>query len=231
MSDRSFEAVCEVGRRLKVDRVRKYGDGPEADLIAVVLALRSGEPVAQVHAGPGPDGARHAVYAAACFMRPDEVFLIADSVMTEVELDQVPEQGSPRAPAVRWAAGERDGLSECMVLYRIPFIGNATFRMYPYVRHGTKVDWSPDRHADQPDRVEGALVDYAREGFSKQAKVAALGKEAADLLDFHDDPAEMHWHLDCAAANIASSQTGGAVVVYGRCGHLDRTFVQGEEQL
>jgi hypothetical protein len=219
MSDRSdaeFEIIAEVLRRMKLERVLEHGNDPDeeaSDLDAECLVCRDGQVVAQVFAGPGPDGVREAGYYSALLMRPHEVFVVADSHMIKAtDKNEVHDmrRGQLRE---RWVSGHRKGISECLVVYRFPRIGQPSGRIFPYERRGTHIKWH--KGIDPEVTLEGAIPDYVAEGYRRAAPFwDEAGKHFGDADD--DD-------LDRGAGRFVSSMCGAVLLADGSM------FVAGEE--
>ncbi len=196
-----FGPAAEIARRLKLEAVRGDGDG---DLRTTAIFARGGTTIGRIMVGPGPDAARDAAYMAAMMFRTELVLVVADAYMRVHDLDDITpidtRQGSVRAA---WAAGEREGLTECLFATRIPADGPATLQQWPYVREGTTIAWgTPD--ADEVE-VFGAIVDYAKGGY------AAAKAHWPQIL--RDIPSDLEGTLDRAAARLASERLNGAVVI------------------
>lgn len=247
MTELKTDAVAEMARRMKLELVTKYGDDPDderSDMHGYVAVVRNGRPVALVHIGHGLDAARQCVYYAAALLRADELVLVTDARfrqyqpppdISETERERLFEEAD-RAHRHgqfqdEWKTGQRDGLTECLVIQRIPALGPSTMTMYPYVRDRRKLTWQKDHIADGQQAVQGAIPDYARDGFNAArehttelvAQVEGLWV-AAGNEPFPPDKRE--YHLDRALACFASEREGvGAVTVLSD----GSRFVDGEE--
>jgi hypothetical protein len=173
----TLDGVAELARRHKLEQVRRHrpGDREETyDLRTNVVVVRDGAQQAVVWAGVGPDAARQIVYWSALFMGADELYLVADSVMRLVGPDE-DDTGHQGAVMNRWRRGDRVGITEALVVHRFPGTDASSFRMYPYQRQGRTVRWTQlDLPEGPPDEVDGALVDYAREGFRRAVEVGPV---------------------------------------------------------
>jgi hypothetical protein len=219
-----FESVAEIGRRMKMDEARRFGDDADeyaADLVPFVVVVRNGIQMAQVVAGPGPDGPREACYWAAAVMRPHELYVIADARIS-FAVPEEPEQGQITEA---WHAGRRDGITECMAIMRIPALGNATQTVYPYERKGKQIRWLEPM---SPDKSEGAMIDYARAGFSQGRELFAHMLEAIPQDTFEDMGLdERNDTIDRAAARFVSSN--GPMVCLMLPGQPTIVYVEAEE--
>jgi hypothetical protein len=224
MSAVNFEAIAEVARRLKLEKVRKrgmYKDESASDLIPLAIVVRGKRQVAQLMPGPGPDGAREMCYWAAALMRAHELYVIADSRMRMVEKDEA-DQVHQGMVTEAWHAGRRQDITEVIVIAHFPMVGEPQQRLYPYVRRVTKLEWLEEITPDPGTKVQGALIDYALDGFK------ASGKIFADLLaDLEGQPEFYPFDdetIDRGAAKFISTQ-GPMVVLMERTG--DRVYVDG----
>lgn len=216
-----FEAIAEMARRFKQERVTKYGDDPDetaADLPGVVIVVRDGEQVAQLWQGDGQLAPRAMVYYACLLFDADEVFLVSDSRMKEapkgVRLEELkdPEPGEFQRD---WLAGRRDGLREALVIYRLRRDGSNVLRSYPYDRSGTHLRWASDLH--QPAEAGGAIPDNAQLGYTRSAQMMAeMGPALATMAEkLGLEPEQRRYHQDRAVARMASAQPEiHAVVVF-----------------
>jgi hypothetical protein len=171
----TLDGVAELARRHKLEQVRRHrpGDREETyDLRTNVVVVRDGTTQAVVWAGAGPDAARHVVYWSALFMGADELYLVADSVMRHVGPDEA-DYDHQGAVMDRWHRGDRAGITEALVVHRYPAAGAASWRFYPYTRQGRTVRWT-DVLPDEADEVDGAIPDYAREGYRRAQEVSSV---------------------------------------------------------
>jgi hypothetical protein len=154
---------AEVAKRLKLERVRQYGltNNPEVDLPCTTLVVRGGDAIALLY-GDGPDGGRATAYWAALLFRPQEIVSLSDSYfrVTKAEDEADFAQGSISAD---WAAGRREGITESIVAVRMASDEPALAIMFPYERKGNKLRWV--KWDGPSNKVEGAIADYAQEGF------------------------------------------------------------------
>jgi hypothetical protein len=223
-----FETVAEIARRMKRDKAREYGNSDEpgvADLMTFCVVERRGHPIAHVYAGEGPMGARQACYWTAALMRCDVVYLVADSYMrTGPDIDQDLRPGQLQED---WLAGRRTGLSECIVIYRAPAVGQPTMKFYPYARRGRTIKWAQDMGDAQ--HSEGAIVDNLREGYNDarrvMAEMAPILREAADALELTQP--EREYHIDRATLTYISTQ-GPLMTALLNVVPIE-VFVQGEQ--
>lgn len=229
----SFEAVAEIARRMKQERVAKYGlykNEEKSDLANFCVCVRQGETIALVQSDmASTDSVRQIVYHSAVLMPVDEVFLVGDSrFMTGQEEDKERlaklQQGELQE---RWQAGNREGITEGLMITRFPVLGPPEFRGYPYRRQGKKLTWGPVM--DTGTLEGGAIPAAAARGFAKRKefwpefqKTLDLG---AKLMSISED--RKQYHLDRVVGALLSEQTGvGAVMVFRE---PLVTFVKGKE--
>jgi hypothetical protein len=231
----SLDAVAELARRMKQDRVREHGDSPEpgaTDLPVHATAVRRAEPIANVWAGEGPEGARNAVFYAAGFFRADVVYLIADSFVRRMPKGTDPDKLDIRPGQLQeeWSAGDHSTITECMFVYRVPFIGDATSHFYPYTRKRRRIEWEVVPDQMKPDRLEGAIPDYARDGYrTGRENFATLMPVLVDAAHQSGLPeAERDYHIDAGCARLVSGigLTGPVMLI---AGPEPRLFIKGEE--
>jgi hypothetical protein len=162
-----LERIAEIGRRMKLERVRTYGGGRVeelADMPALVIAERDGRQVAVATADlREKDAARMCGYYVAACLRPTVVYLVADSRMQMLPKDARP--GPHGELQEKWNAGQRAGITEVLTITQFPKGGPVTCRYYPYKRTGKKLRWLEAFTLDEGTRVEGALIDYVAAGF------------------------------------------------------------------
>jgi hypothetical protein len=197
---------AEVAKRLKLDRVRRYGltNNPEVDMPCTTLVVRGEDTIAMLY-GDGPDGGRATAYWAALLFRPDEVISLSDSYFRTTKSDDPADfaQGSISAD---WQAGRREGISESIVAVRMTADEPAVAIMFPYERTRQKVRWLP---WDGPStKVEGAIADYCQEGF-KLARESPM-----PISEFAAKGDAIHpGSFERACARLASEKHGVAGVV------------------
>jgi hypothetical protein len=232
----TVEAIAEQARRLKRDVVRKYGDYRDeslCDITNVVFVVRNGQPRIMVMVGEGQDATRQCVYWSAAVMQADELYLVADTRYREYPDVKDREGAEAVERTVKhgdfqrdWQAGRRDGLTEALILQRLPAMGPMTITTYPYVRTGRQLVWQKHPIAGQPNEVEGVVPDYARQGYNdaRAANLKGVLGELGDLIGIPED-LRSH-HTDRAMARFVSEKKGvGGVIV------LDdhSLFVKGKE--
>jgi hypothetical protein len=227
----SYEAVAEIARRMKLERVQEGSDEGDFDIHPFTVAVRHSEPIAIVYAGQGPEAARWSCLYAAAMFRADEVFMVADSFFrtyptppNEIRMGWMQQE---------WEAGRRDGISECIVISRVPILGPASALTYPYERQGHHLTWG-----ESPGVLEGtggAVADYAKRGFEiARTDLRDLLPSMFALADLMElPPADRDYHLDAACAQYVAlkEEVGGVSLV--RAGPIDeppfRTWFRGEE--
>jgi hypothetical protein len=219
----TFEGVAEFARRMKRERVQNYGDAGDpaaADLRNFVMVVRGGEQRVVVWAGPGPDAARAIVYWSAALLQPDELYLVADTVMRlappETPLEDLERQGAVMEP---WLGGQRDGMIEALAVQRYPALGPASWHLYPYECRGKVLRWVDLGQWAGPEvelgQVGGAIPDHARAGYDDGRKNAELLRQiratAAEMVGGMP-AAEEELHFARALARLLCEKDGvGAV--------------------
>jgi hypothetical protein len=197
-----LERIAEIGRRMKLDRVRTYGGGRVeelADMPALVIAERDGREIAVVTADLSEkDAARMCGYYVAACLRPTVVYLVADSRMRYMREGTNERDLRHGELQEDWQAGRRAGITEVMTITRLPKGGPITCRYYPYKRTGKKLRWLETIALDEGARIEGALVDYVTAGFDDD-RYRELFEE------FGSDP-ETAGSIDRAACRFLSTQ-------------------------
>ena len=202
---------AEVARRMKLERVREFGatDSDMVDLPCATLVVRGGDAVACIY-GQGPNGARAGADWAALMFAPDEVISLSDTVY-RVEKEEKPFKQGDIARA--WHTGHREGVTEAILAVRITPL-EALAIMFPYERTGRSLRWLA---WDGPSsEVEGAVVDYARDGFGKAQDAVQGLEEAFELALGAGEPvpgaaAALHRAI---ASMISKQEAIGAVVLY-----------------
>jgi hypothetical protein len=247
MIDLNTDAVAEMARRMKLDRVTEFGDDPDgekSDLRGHVTVVRNGEPVMLVYVGNGTEAARQCIYWCAALLRADELVLVTDARMRTYDapknvsdedrerwLHEADYGHRPGEFQEDWNEGRRDGITECLIVQRMPAMGPARMNVYPYVRNGRKLTWQTDPIKDGGE-IAGAIPDYARDGYNAArettAKILAeIDKLWAEAGNAPLPPPEYQFHLDRALARMASEREGVAAVSV----IADRSlFVNGEEE-
>ena len=199
---------AEFARRMKLERVRDFGDtgSDMVDLPGSTLVVRGGHVIAVIY-GDGPNGARAGAYWAALMWAADEVISLSDTLARTVKVAGEMHQGDiSRA----WQAGQREGISEAILAVVVTRDG-AIAHFFPYQRTGRQLRWLPP--GGRTDDVEGAVVDYARDGFGK-AKDATQGLEEAAREIHGPDEAPPAGLIERVVARMISQQEAiGAVVV------------------
>jgi hypothetical protein len=196
-----------------------------ADIPNMVTAVRDGEPVAVLYVGQGPEAIRRAVYWAAAMLRADSLFVVADARYREYR-DMSREQDAARGQEHRpgdfqrdWEAGNREGLTECLMIERLPAMGPSEMVCYPYVRHGRRLTWGQAHPVYKGGDLDGAVPGYARQGFDDaRTRMASLMEtlerawgEYTMLQDM--TPEERSWRTDRAIARFLSDKDEVGMVV------------------
>lgn len=229
-----FEAVAELARRTKVEKTKAWlpgTDEQECDIDAHVLVRRGDRTVALVAPGPnhGPEGLRRTVYIAAVLMRPTELFVVMDSVTVIDPLEVGSVQGVRAGDLVmRWHAGNRDNLTEALVITRYDATGCTGSREHKYVRMGGIIMWTKSLVDTDGLGTVGALADNAVQGFADAAGVwtdAMVADLHAGARADNAPPEQEEYHTDRSCAAMASQYDQGV------CKLLETgdTFVGGTE--
>jgi hypothetical protein len=228
-----FETIAEIARRMKRECVLEFGNDPDeelSDLRSFVIVVRNGRQVALIFVGAGPDATRHTCYAAAAIMRPHEIFLVADARMRTY----APEAGMPDVRHGEyqedWQAGRREGITEAIVVQRMPVIGEATMASYPYVRNGTQLRWL--KHGGPLKSPSGTVINATRQGYANARKSWPQLEAVLNLSGEYTEmsKASQEHHTDRACARFLSSQTDAVVTLFdANVFDADVTFIDGEE--
>jgi hypothetical protein len=223
-----FETVAEIARRMKWQLVADHGNDANeelSDLRSFVVVIRAGQQIGLVYASPGPDGVREACYWAGALLRPHELFLVADARMRTYEPAEKPPDVRKGQYQEDWEAGRREGITECVIIQRIPVIGNPSMAMYPYVRQGTQLRWERER-VRETDSLGGAVLDYARAGFKEAQRHSEMIKildQTAQLAGLSQE--EKSHHIDRACARHISTVMDGLVHLFDG----EASFIEGAE--
>ena len=202
-----LDMAAEAARRMKRDLVTRYGDGADqelCDLFGYCVVVRGGEQVAICHVGPGPEAVRKMVYWAACLMRPDPLLLVADVRFRYMEPEQTLEHGEL---AQMWEQGQREGITEAIVISTLSPSDPPTLTAFPYERRGKALRWLPAMPVSSA--VDGAIVDHARMGFEGADKAGTLPiwEELKQLAQSEMPQGfDLDGILDRASARIASEK-------------------------
>lgn len=223
MSDAEFGPAAELARRLKQQLVGAWREGDneqECDLLPMAMAIREGKVIAQVMAPSGPLGPRYAVKAAALFFRSDEVWVMTDSIMWSAKGEkarQEAERVRPGQMVDAWRAGKRKGLTEAIMACRMTKSGDTEMQSWPYLRTGNKVEFREPVFNNEFG-FEGAIPDYAAEGFSEAEekwpeleKVIKLAAAATGVDDFPE-------YIDRGASVFVSDLLDTGVLLYDHRG-------------
>lgn len=207
----TMDAVAEIGRRMKLDQVIEHGDDADeeaADLPGQVVAVRHGQVFAIVQLVPHPLAPRQAMYWCALTMRPDELYLIADGrFKMSGEGEPAPEFSTPGQFSDEWRAGQRDTMTEGIVISRIPAEGPASITIYPYQRDGAHLRWL-EPHGPSLD-MGGAVIDHARHGYDEAAELAESLTRLDELAgEIGMTTAEAWYRFDRAVARVVSEKEG-----------------------
>jgi hypothetical protein len=232
MDEGNFSVVAEIARRIKQENVAQFGDDPDeslCDLMSFVVGLRQRKQLFMLIHGPGPQSARECVYLAATYLYScDELFQVADArykvytpdlpteewekmTLEEQEAYMYEKGGvAPGQIGEAWERGEREGIQECIVIYRMPFAGPVTSANYNYERTGRSLKWT---HVLQTPEGQhhGAIIDFFKGGLRKRKELyPILDKMGRDTLaemvqdhEFTKDEAQ-YW-IDRGMAKYLSS--------------------------
>ena len=258
-----FSVIAEITRRMKQAKVAEYGDSPdesESDIMGFNACIRAGRQLFVVMHGPGPLSARQSVFWSALFLSCDEIFVAADARMKMVLPDPSDDEGLllPRSPeqmeeefyrnhgeefgpgklGEAWQRGEREGITECIIIQRYAMVGPPLLAHYSYVREGRKITWG--KIASYPPDVtqHGAIDDSVKAAFLKRREIqpeidemlrvthAEMGREGFP-------PDERQYWTDRGMAKHVSTRPGVLLVQYlgeiAAKGLPDVVFKDGEE--
>jgi hypothetical protein len=241
MVEAPLDAVAELARRKKQEQVVEYGDDPDEELSNLrgfVAVIRNGEIVMLIYVGHGVTAARECVYWAAAMTKADELALITDGFFRFEVLPQGLTEEERKAFLAgqdlqpgdfqrAWEAGEREGLTECLWVQRLPAMGPSSLDTWPYVREGRKLTWGEKRYTKD---LGGAITRHAREGYNtareQGAMVHKMVEEIGESLGFTGPQRGVH--VDRALARILSEKTSiGLVTVIAD----ESIFVAGIERV
>jgi hypothetical protein len=226
-----FSVIAEIVRRMKQQKVAEFGDDPdesECDLMGFVACVRAGRQLFAIYHGAGPQAPRQAAAWSAMMLSCDEIFVIADSYFMEMKLDEgegllpksieVQEEEFYRNhPEVKpgflqdaWLAGNRDGISEAILIQRYAIIGPPLQAQYSYTRTGRKLVWNKI-HTVGADNIRGAIDDYVKEGFRRRKTIQPqinemLAKVKASMAKEDFSPAEQAYWTDRGMAKFISTK-------------------------
>jgi len=235
-SDAQFSVIAETVRRMKREKVVKYGNDPDeelSDLMNFCAGVRAGKQLFVVYNGPGPLSARQCAYWTALYLSCDEIFLVADARYKTVESE---EGYGPGTLTNMWNQGDREGIQECIIVHRYPYIGPRSIAHYDYLREGNKLTWGAVRFTDPEIHQEGAIDDHVQAGFAKRRevqptidKMLRVMHSAMDRQGFPPD--ERPYWTDRGMAKYVSSREGVFLVQYlsHSPGLPDAVFKDGHE--
>lgn len=209
-----FGMVAEIARRSKREAQRNHGE--RHALLAQVMACRAGMPICQLISDPEvEDAIAPTLFQGAALFRADELFLIADGI-THAREAWGEGFGSYRRGRMqeRWYAGEREGLTEALIISRFAPGQAPQLALFPYLidTYGGLVWLEPLAPGDVS--ADGFLPDVARQGFDAARRVAAAFEEPPELAELPETERELV--KDRAAARAASQAEGvGLVGCYG----------------
>jgi hypothetical protein len=175
------------------------------------VCVRSSRPIALIHTGPGPKAPRQVCFLGAALMRCDEVYLVTDARFKTEYVENREDLVEPELGEFQrlWEEGKREGLSEGVMVVRMPFLGPVTALSYPYVRTGTKLSWTAQTD-EKPTHIEGAVPNHAKAGWERRQemwpKMQHLLDEGAAALGLPLEQQE--FHTDRAIARFVSQQEG-----------------------
>jgi hypothetical protein len=226
-----FDSIAEIARRMKLDAVAEFGNNPDeelSDLRNFVVMARNGDQIGIVHVGTGAEAVRQVCYLAASLMRIHELFLVADARMRAYPADEPPKDVHAGQFQEEWEAGQREDLTESLIVYRVPMAGDPTAVMYPYRRQGTTLTWLP--HSGQQKDMGGATLEYTRKGFADAqrgwAEMQPIMDQMAQELGIE---AREDYHIDRACARYLTTQTDALVTLFGGGISEQESFMEGEQ--
>jgi len=242
MSEDRFSTIAEITRRMKLDKVREFGDstdGSDCDLLGFCACIRGGKQLFAVYHESGPLAAREAAAWSAMLLSCDEIFVIADAYGMSVPAD--PEEGQPLLPrspeqmeeefyrnhpevqpgflGKAWQEGRREGITECIMIIRYALVGPPLQCQYSYVREGRKLTWGKILASGADATIGGAIDDYVKEGFRRrkdaQPKIDELLRTTKAAMQKENfSPAEQQYWTDRGMARFVSSKKAVRLVHY-----------------
>lgn len=241
MDESNFSVVAEIARRIKQEKVREYGDDPDeslSDLMSFTVGLRQRKQLFMLIHGPGPESARECVFLSANFLTTcEELFQVADArykyfhptmpleeweklTLEEQEAHVYGEEGyQPGSIGKAWEAGQREGIQEALVIYRMPFSGPITSANYNYERSGRNLKWTHVYTTPEEDQ-HGAIKDYFQAGLRKRKEMYAILEKMrrdtlAEMTQDHDfTPEEAQYWIDRGLAKYLSKYSCVFLVHY-----------------
>jgi hypothetical protein len=208
---------------LKRDVVEENGDNPDeemSDLRSFSLVIREGEQIAMIQIGSGPTGMRNAARDAAAYMRADEVVVVADARMRSYDIGQLEQvRKNVRLGDYQrdWEAGQREGMTECLVVTHVPRTGDALVVSFPYERKGKTLHWGESTRTEKP---AGAIYDAVHEGYASAEKWDKVpGAHLLGLSGLERDQA-----IDMIAAHYLSTVSDQVILLFD----LEVAFEQGQ---
>lgn len=236
-----FSTIAEITRRMKIDKVREFGDSPDefdCDLLGFCACVRASKQLFAVYHAEGPMAPREAAAWSAMMLSCDEIFVVADAYCTSVEApkddpnallpmspEQMEEEFYRTHPEVHpgylgeaWQRGEREGISEAIMIQRYAMVGPALRAQYMYTRQGRKLIWGKILTSDV-GWEGGAIDDYVKEGFRRRRQIQPQidemrEKVKANMAKEDFAPAEMAYWTDRGAAKFLSSKKAIKVIHY-----------------
>lgn len=214
------DEVQQQIERFRDRKARQVKSDPEGDLLPVVDFYRGGKPVASAMGDKvDRDVTLDIATAGVSGFAADEIWVSLETFvahrMTNPLTHKRWEQGEMQEA---WRAGERDAVTESLLLVRADRAGVIEQWMLPYQRRRGEVRWVNhhelkhirDDGKDSRERVSGIVPDTLRHAFTLDTKVDEA-MAMADQMGVPRDEARIH--MDCATAKIMLLKTGAAVLL------------------
>jgi len=256
----SFSVIAEITRRMKLQKVQEFGDSEEegaCDILGFCACIRDGKQLFAVYHNEGPMAPREAAAWAAALTSCDMVFVIADAFYKHVEAPEFDDGDGllPKSPEQReeefyrnhpevhpgmlneaWQAGDREGISEAIMVMRFTMHGPPLRAQYCYTRQGTKLTWGKIISAAAWEG--GGIDDFIKEGFRRAKEMKPQIREM--LARQHEKMAregfsarERSYWTDRGMASFLSTKSAVKLVHYlgsiPNLGLPDAVFANGKE--
>jgi len=256
----SFSTIAEITRRMKLQKVREFGDDEDeaaCDILGFCACIRDGRQLFAVYHEQGPMAPREAAAWAASLTSCDMIFVIADAYYKHVEAPELDDTTGllPKSPEQReeefyrnhpevhpgflneaWMRGEREGISEAIMVMRFTMHGPPLRAQYCYTRQGRKLTWGKIISAAAWEG--GGIDDYIKVGFRRAKEMQPQIKEM--LIKQHGLMAkegfsarERSYWTDRGMASFLSTKSAVKLVHYlgsiPNLGLPDAVFANGQE--
>jgi len=256
----SFSMIAEITRRMKLQKVQEFGDSDDegaCDILGFCACIRDGRQLFAVYHEQGPLAPREAAAWAASLTSCDMIFVIADAYYKHVEAPELDDTTGllPKSPEQReeefyrnhpevhpgflneaWMRGEREGISEAIMVMRFTMHGPPLRAQYCYTRQGRKLTWG--RIISAAAWEGGALDDYVKEGFRRSKEIQPqiremLARQHAQMAKEGFSARERSYWTDRGMASFLSTKKAVKLVHYlgaiPNLGLPDAVFANGKE--